>query len=249
MTARVGLIIPSSNRMVEQEMVRAFPPGVQAHIARLRMTGPHHVPLDHLLPRIAEATAILLDAKCEVIAFHCTATSMEEGSGGEARIVAAMGEAGAARAFSTASSIIHAFDALNARRIVLLTPYDAKTTDDEVGFLHAAGREVVHAQGFALDGSDAYCATPAEFWRDRAIAAARADADAIFISCANIATFAVIEEIERATARPVVTSNQAVVWDALRHLNWQDRNGCPGRLFDDATNPHPPLEGEGRRAS
>ena len=28
MTARVGLIIPSSNRMVEQEMVPAFPAGV-----------------------------------------------------------------------------------------------------------------------------------------------------------------------------------------------------------------------------
>ena len=39
MTARVGLIIPSSNRMVEQEMAPAFPPGVVAHVTRLRMTG------------------------------------------------------------------------------------------------------------------------------------------------------------------------------------------------------------------
>ena len=43
MTARVGLIIPSSNRMVEQEMVRHFPPEVEAHVMRLRMTGAHHV--------------------------------------------------------------------------------------------------------------------------------------------------------------------------------------------------------------
>ena len=56
MTARVGLIIPSSNRMVEQEMVAAFPAGVHAHVMRLRMTGPHHVPQAQLLPRIEEAT-------------------------------------------------------------------------------------------------------------------------------------------------------------------------------------------------
>ena len=37
-SARIGLIIPSSNRMVEQEMVRFAPAGVQMHIARLRMT-------------------------------------------------------------------------------------------------------------------------------------------------------------------------------------------------------------------
>ena len=39
MTARVGLIIPSSNRMVEDEMVHAFPAGVRPHVTRLRMTG------------------------------------------------------------------------------------------------------------------------------------------------------------------------------------------------------------------
>jgi maleate cis-trans isomerase len=232
MPARVGLIIPWSNRMVEQEMVHAFPPGVQAHVARLRMTGPHHMPLDRLLPRITEAAATLRDAKCDVVAFHCTATSMEEGADGEARIVRALEQAGPGPVISTAASLLRAFAALAARRIVLITPYDTRTTEDEAEFLRAAGYEVPHAEGLALAGSDAYCATPATFWQDRALAAARPDADAIFISCANISTFAVIEDIERATGRPVVTSNQAVVWDTLRQLRWRDRTGCPGRLFD-----------------
>ena len=43
MTARVGLVLPSSNRMAEQEMVRAFTEGVQAHVTRLRMTGANHL--------------------------------------------------------------------------------------------------------------------------------------------------------------------------------------------------------------
>ena len=127
MTARVGLIIPSSNRMVEQEMARFFPPGVTLHVARLRMTGPHHVPLDQLLPRIEEATRTLTDAKCDVVAFHCTATSMEEGMAGEERVLAAVTRAGAPRATTTATAIRRAFDALGARRIVLVTPYSAKT--------------------------------------------------------------------------------------------------------------------------
>ena len=49
MNARVGLIIPSSNRMVEQEMVRAFPDGVHPHITRLRMTGPNRMGHDALI--------------------------------------------------------------------------------------------------------------------------------------------------------------------------------------------------------
>ena len=232
MTARIGLIIPSSNRMVEQEMVRHVPPGVQAHVARLRMTGAHRMSLDQLLPNVEEATVTLTDARCDVVAFHCTANSTSEGLEGEAKLLDAVRRAGAAEATTTASAIRHAFETLGARRIVLLTPYSAHTTEEEADFLHKAGYEVIYARGFALKGSDEYCATPPQFWRDRAIEAARPDADAYLISCANISTFPVIEDIELKLGRPVVTSNQVVIWEVLTLLGVRDRSNCRGRLFD-----------------
>ena len=232
MTARVGLIIPSSNRMAEQEMVPAFPEGVQAHVTRLRMTGANHLSFGELLPRIEEATRALVDARCDVVAFHCTANSMEGGKAGEQEILATLARAGAARATTTITAIQRALDALAARRIVLVTPYSAQTTGHEAEFLRGAGYDVLSASGFALAGSDAYCATPAQFWRDRVIEAQRPDADAYLVSCANISVFGVIEELEARLGRPIVTSNQSVIWDALRLLGWSDRRGCPGRLFD-----------------
>jgi maleate isomerase len=232
MTARVGCIIPSSNRMVEQEMIAAFPAGVQPHVTRLRMTGPNRGPLATVLPRIEEATRALTDARCEVVAFHCTANSMEEGRGGEERILAAMTAAGVPHATTTATAIRRAFDALGARNVVLITPYDQRTTDHEAEFLHESGYKVLHAAGFALNGSDAYCATPPTYWRDRVLEAARPDADVYFVSCANISVFGVIEELEHELDRPVVTSNQAVVWDCVSRLGWADRGSCPGRLFE-----------------
>jgi len=231
--ARIGLIIPSSNRMVEQEMVRALPAGVQAHVTRLRMTGPHHVPLEELLPRIEEAARTLVDAKCDVVAFHCTATSTEAGLVGEERALAAVARAGTPQATTTATAIRRAFAAVGARRVVLVTPYDARTTEEEAAFLRSAGYDVLAAKGFALGGSDQFCATPAQYWLERTLELARPDADAYLISCANIATFAVIDELERRLERPVVTSNQSVLWDALCRLGWRERGMCPGRLFDD----------------
>jgi maleate isomerase len=233
MTARIGLIIPSSNRMVEQEMVRHLPPGTQAHIARLRMTGPHHVALDQLLPRIEETARTLTDAKCDVVAFHCTATSMEEGSDGEARVLAAVRRAGA-KAISTATAVRRALQALGARRIVLVTPYSVRTTEHEAKFLRDAGYEVVHAIGHDLGGSDAYCAATPEFWRERMIEARQPDADVYFLSCANTAGLGVIEAIERELGRPLITSNQAVLWDALWQIGRSGKGFCPGRLFERA---------------
>lgn len=232
MTKRIGLIIPSSNRMVEEEMVRHVPPGVTAHVVRLRMTGTHHAALEQLIPRVEDATAMLIDARCDVVAFHCTANSMSEGAAGEAKLLDVLARAGAPRATTTASAIRNAFDALGARRIVLLTPYGAHTTEEEVAFLHAAGYQVLHARGFALKGSDEYCATAPQFWRDRAIEAARPEADAYLLSCANISVFPVIEDIEQQLDRPVVTSNQVVIWHALSLLGIDDRRNCRGRLFD-----------------
>jgi len=230
-TDRVGLIIPASNRMVEEEMAKAFPPGVAVHVTRLRMTGGNRLPFDQLLPRIDEAARALVDARCDVVAFHCTANSMEGGSDGEQHILSALARAGAPHATTTITAIQQAFDALGARRIVLITPYSAATTEHEAEFLRQAGYDVLSAEGFALAGSDAYCATPPQFWRDRAIEAARSDADAYLISCANISVFGVIRELEARLDRPVVTSNQAVIWDALRLIGGRDRDGCPGRLF------------------
>jgi len=232
MTARIGLIIPSSNRMVEEEMVRHVPPGVTAHVARLRMTGAHRVTLDALMPQVEQAAGTLTDARCDVVAFHCTANSTSEGMAGEAKLLDALRRAGAKHVTTTASAIRHALNVLGACRIVLLTPYSAHVTEEEAGFLREAGYEVVHARGFAMKGSDEYCATPPQFWRDRAVEAARPDANAYFLSCANISVFPVIEEIEQKLDRPVVTSNQAVIWQALSLLGIDDRRNCRGRLFD-----------------
>jgi maleate isomerase len=237
---RIGLIIPSSNRMVEQEMVRYLPPGSVAHCARLRMTGVHRLAIDALIARVEDAAATLTDARCDVVAFHCTANSMAEGSAGEAKLLAALSRAGAPQATTTASAVRHALDSVRARRIVLLTPYSAHATEEEAEFLERAGYEVIHALGFALGGSDQYCATPAQFWRERAIDAARAEADAYFISCANISVFPVIAELEQKLERPVVTSNQAVIFDALSLVGALDRGNCPGRVFASLSERKPP---------
>jgi maleate isomerase len=217
--------------MVEQEMVPAFPQDVTAHVTRLRMTGANHLAFDQLLPRIEQAACALMDARCDVLAFHCTANSMEGGKTGEEAILAALTRAGADHATTTITAIARAFDALDARRIVLVTPYKAATTEHEAAFLREVGVDVLVARGFGLDGSDAYCATPPQFWRERVLEAAHPNADAYLVSCANIRVFSVIEELEARVERPIVTSNQAVIWDALRLIGRNESCNRLGRLF------------------
>src|SRR5687768_7594980 len=101
---RLGLIIPSSNRLTEPQFHRYAPPGVDIHVTRLRMTGAFTAPIDQLMPRIIEAAEMLADARCDVIGFHCTATSMEEGVAGDRHIIDAIADATDHTATSTATA-------------------------------------------------------------------------------------------------------------------------------------------------
>lgn len=231
MAHRVGLIIPSSNRMVEEEMVHHYPKGVVAHVNRLRMTGGNRKPLEQLLPEIETAAAALVDAKCEVVTFHCTVTSMADGPEGERRILEAVKRAGAPQVATTSTAVRAALDACGAKRIALVTPYDKHKTDEEIEFLHAAGYEIAYAKGYELANSDAYCGTPPSVWRERMLAARTADADVYFLSCANVQGIGVIAPLEAELGKPVLSSNQVVIWDALAKLGLARDGGGPGSLF------------------
>jgi maleate isomerase len=228
---RAGVIIPSSNRQVEQEMLRWFPADVHPHTARLRMTGPHHRPLDQQLPHITEAAATLADARCAAIAFHCTGTAMEEGPAGEARIRAALAAGTGAAVTTTAHAVEQALHAVGARRVALFTPADAETTGHEADFLRAQGFDVVAIHALNLGGSDEFCRTPSSFWLETVVHE-RCDTDAYFVSCANIACFDVIAPLERELDRPVITSNQAVLWELIRLVGSHATIPRLGRLLD-----------------
>jgi maleate isomerase len=213
---RIGLIIPSSNRMVEQEMVRVLPDGATAHVARLRMTGSHARPLEALLPDVSAAAATLADAQCDAIAFHCTANSTADGEEGEAQLLAALRVATKAPVTTTATAIRQALEALKARRIVLITPYTPAVTAHEAEFFEDVGCEVVAMNAADLGGSDDYCAALPSMWEATLLGARRDDVDAYVLSCANVACFEIIDRVEAALGKPLVTSNQSVLWATLR---------------------------------
>ena len=229
--ARIGLIIPSSNRLTEPHMHRYAPSGVEIHVTRLRMTGPHHVPLDQLMPRIVEATGALADARCDVIVFHCTASSMESGLDGERSVLDAMRSQTDACVLTTATATRAALDTLGLQRIVLVSPYVAATHGHEVDFLTEAGLDVVGDRCLGLAGGDDYLqVTPAE-WLTIGRAAMAPSAQGIFLSCTNIRVPEIIRPLESAIGVPVVTSNQAVLWYALRARGLDDTIPDLGRLF------------------
>ena len=229
--ARIGFIIPSSNRMVEPQMARFAPSGVQSHFIRLRMTNQHKRPLPELMPSILSAVDHLMDSKCDIVVFQCTGTSMSGGVDMDRYVVREIAAHAKRPAISTASAVNAALAALDAKRLVFISETKQKGHDDKLKYMREAGYDIVTDRAASLEGTDVYCTTPPRFWYDMALALKDDRAQAYFISCANIHSIDVIEDLENALHRPVVTSNQAALWCALRTIGLPDVIPGLGSLF------------------
>jgi maleate isomerase len=212
-------------------MSRHAPQGVVPHFVRLRMTNQHKRPLPELMPRILDAVEHLMDSKCDIVVFQCTGTSMSGGVDMDKHVVSEIAKTAKRPAISTASAVNAALSALDAKRLVFISETKQKGHDDKLKYMREAGYDIVADRAASLEGTDVYCTTPPRFWYDTALALKDDRAQAYFISCANIQSIDVIEDLETALQRPVVTSNQAALWCALRTIGLPDVIPGLGSLF------------------
>ena len=227
---RIGLIIPSGNRLTEPQFNQYAPPGVGIHITRLRMTGPWRKPPGELKKSLIEAAEALSDTKPDLIVFHCTANSMENGLAGEAALVETIQSASGSRTITTAQAITEALKRFGIKKLVLISPYVQQTNEHEIKYLAEAGFTVVHDRGLGLE-SDGYVAVTPQHWINVVKENTRPDADGYLLSCTNTRTIEVIQDLERDLDKPVITSNQATLWACLEKLGIRHADKKLGRLF------------------
>jgi maleate isomerase len=212
--ARIGLIIPSVNRLSEPQFTHFAPPGLGVHVTRARIAGKWRKPVAELAPIIAQAAGALADSSPDLIVYHCTDSSMREGLDGELRILDIVRREAGIEAVSTSALVVEALNALGIKRLVI-SPYQ----DNEVimAYLQSCGFTVVHDVALRLSGHESPGATP-ERWVRTTLDNAREEADGYFLSCTNTTQIEAIEELEAALGKPVVSSNQAVLWGAVKRL-------------------------------
>ena len=213
--ARLGLIIPSVNTFSEPQFNRFAPAGLGIHVARARVAGQWKRALPEMKDEIATAAHLLSDCHPDVIVFHCTDTSMTQGPQGEGRILDIVKDATGIEAMATSRLVLDALQTLGMKKVVLLTPY--KSNKAVIDYLTAAGVTVLRDIAMQLEAKDFGSVTPAQ-WAQMAKEIDGPDSDGVFLSCTNTTQIDAIADIERMLGKPVVNSNQAVLWGAMRKL-------------------------------
>jgi maleate isomerase len=229
--ARIGFILMSTDLAAEADFFDMAPAGVAVHITRLKTDDytTNETLARHIEHMADAASRIQPDTRPEVISYSCTSGSIVIG---EERVMDEIRKGAPwAKPMCIVTGVLDALRELNAGRIVVGTPYLDEINTAEAEYLTARGIDILDIQGLNLTtGIEFGRVTPA-YWKEFALAIDRPDADAIFLSCGGIRSLEVVDEIEQAAGKPVVTSNQAQFWSCLRRAGIGDRLEGFGQLF------------------
>jgi len=228
---RLGIIVPSGNVIAEPQIRAMLPAGVAALMTRLALRGSSEAELRRMEEGVEDAARLLADAQVDRIVFHCTAVttfSPESGSAIRQRITAATGISG----LVTSDALVAAFRALQIRRVVLLSPYIAPVHQREIAFLEYLGLTVVGEAALGIDTNDAMARLSPEQLEEWAFSQRNSQADGYFLSCTALRTAELIGGLEQRLGSAVLTSNQVMVWYALRDAGLSDRDATWGQLMN-----------------
>jgi len=229
---RAGLLIPSSNTLIEQEYYAVMPRAVSLHFGRLTLTQVNDEGIRRQDEDVAQQAALLATARVGVILFCQTAASFYMGHAFDAGLKSRIEQAAGVAALTAAGTVVAALQALGARRLALATPFVAAMNETCAAYLRGAGFEVVHAHGLEMTDNFAIATLSPQAVLDCARRADHPAADAIVMPGGNMPCLAAVETLERELGKPVVTTNQAGMWAILRHFGVSEpMPGC-GRLLE-----------------
>ena len=217
---RFGLLTPQANPTVEPEFRRLAPAGTELYVARLtsRSDDPRTRLIEYL-GRLPETLAQYDTLRLDSVAFACTGSSYLLGVRREAEILAAAEAAIGAPIETAAGAILKALQAMDARRIFIVSPYPDWLRDAGVAFWREAGVDVVGTATVPIGRAD----TRGIYELQSADAAAVLDgldtqgADAVLVSGTGMPSLELLRA-RRSQHPPAISSNLCLAWRLHQHL-------------------------------
>jgi len=229
---RIGLVSLATDLNSESDLRRMTPAGVEIFTNRVANANPvtmaNHRAMAGDVTRAA--AGILPGLALDAMIYGCTSGTV------------AIGEAEITRLVQVArpdtpctnpiTAVLAALRALGAQRIAVLTPYTRAVNDALAAFLVGRGIAITRLAGFDLDSDEAMTAVPPAAILEAGLELCDPSADLLFVSCTGLRTSAVVAALEEGLGKPVLASNPALLWHALRLIGNTDPIRGFGRLFD-----------------
>jgi maleate isomerase len=220
---RLGVLVPSSNTVVEPETAKLLPRdgSVTMHVSRLpvvSIASDDGSLAQFGADRVVAAAELLADAEVEAILWNGTAASWL-GFGWDEEIISKIEAKTGICATTSIFAINRELERLSARRVGLVTPYVESVERRIIANYRAIGIEVGRSVRRDLVSNTAFGRIDPLDIADMAREVAVAPVDAILILCTNLAGASIAPALSRELSIPVLDSVRVAVSHSLALLS------------------------------
>ena len=214
--ALIGVMTPAMNTVVQPELELLRPEGVSNQMQRFRLGG------DKVSDDLFDEAGKLMD--CNPLALAVGLTT-DAGPGGVEKLEARCAELSAELGIPVCNASIatqKGLHSLRAKRIAVLTPFNAEVDHVVQTNIERGGFEVVAIKGTEAPSLPEICETPLQQIRDLVGELAKSNCDAIAQIGTALPVVRLIEELEQETGKTIIACNAAVYWQTLRAAGIHD---------------------------
>lgn len=228
---KLGVIIPSTNTIVEPDIHAMGVPGVTPHVGRiwirnqdLSSNAMFENLLDQIRGEIQNAVERVMTAQVDYMVMGMSAETFWGGVDGNRRFVAQLKEwTGGMGVATGAEACERALRLFGARRIAVVTPYQPIGDENVRAFFTELGFEVKGIHGFKCPTAVSIAHVSEAELRRALISLDGPDVDALVQVGTNLSMARLADEAERWLGKPVIAINAATWWMALRDNGIADR--------------------------
>ncbi len=212
-TFRVGLLVPSSNTVMEVDLYRNLPAQITVHPARMYLeeTTPQGEErmISEELPRAAQLLRTLHPHR---VVFGCTSAGALHGASFPQEINRTIGAIVGCPVLDILSPVAEELERVGAKKLAVLTPYASALNQSIQASLEALGFQVLSIGGMDITVNfELASPPPEEIFAFAQTSKIPRDAEALFISCTNFRALEARSLMQEHFRLPIVTSNQAII--------------------------------------
>ncbi|MGV0644690.1 maleate cis-trans isomerase [Mycolicibacterium sp. XJ2546] len=184
--------------------------------------------------RLADGVSQLAGSRPQAVMWACTSGSFVFGPQGARHQVAKVAAAAGVPASSTSIAFVDALRHLNISRVAVAASYPHDVAAHFVEFLCADGVDVVAMGSHGIITAAEVGTLAPERVVEMVTAADHPDAQAMLVPDTAMHTLGIIDRLEAAVGKPVLTANQVTVWKGLRLTGQVPAIPGMGSLFEEA---------------
>ena len=230
---RVGLITLASDFRIEKDFNNViYGKDIDLFCNRVRCYNPlTNETLKKMADDIPKITKdILPGQKLDCVAYGCTSGTI---AAGYSSIVEKVNSVKPNTKVTTPiTSAIKALKTLKINKLSIFTPYTDEINQSVINYFKKENINITELSYFDIASDLDIGKVDPSYLLDILAKKDLSNSDALFVSCTALPVLSIIKDLEKKTGKVVLSSNQTLIWDTLKQIDFKNEVEGYGELFN-----------------